>query len=105
MVTVAGTGKAFASELVKLMTAPAAGTAADSCTETHVMLPLKTGLAVKPTDTGDAGAVLTVKLPLAENLVSAAVVGEASPCAERTRQNFEPGVSESVVCVGSFNCG
>jgi len=40
MLTVAGTGAAFGSELVRLMTAPLAGTAADNCTDTHVVFPL-----------------------------------------------------------------
>lgn len=40
MVTVAGTGAAFGSELVRLITAPPGPTALDSCTETHVVSPL-----------------------------------------------------------------
>jgi hypothetical protein len=36
-------------------------------------------LLVKATDTGEAGAWLTVKLPLADHFVTAAVVGDASP--------------------------
>jgi hypothetical protein len=88
MVTVAGTGAAFGSELVKLITAPPAGAADDNCTETQVVLPLYKGLAVKPNAIGVAGAELTVKDPLPENLVTAAVVGEESPWNERTRQNF-----------------
>src|ERR1700686_3155188 len=56
-------------------------------------------------ETGADGAGFTVKVPVAENAVSAAVVGEASPWAERTRQNFCPGVSEISVRLGSFCCG
>ena|SRR5690349_18077367 len=40
IVTVAGTGAALGSELVRLMVAPAAGTAELSCTATHVVIPL-----------------------------------------------------------------
>src|SRR5579871_1953498 len=54
---------------------------------------------------GAAAAALTVKLPVADHAVTAAVVGEASPWLERTRQNFCPAVSESSVRFGSFCCG
>lgn len=40
MLTEAGTGAAFGSELVRLMTAPAEGAAELSCSATHVVLPL-----------------------------------------------------------------
>ena len=40
IVTVAGTGAALGSELVRLITAPPGPTALDSCTETHVVSPL-----------------------------------------------------------------
>ena len=57
------------------------------------------------TDTGTGGAELTVNVPVADQAVSAAVVGEASPCAERTRQNFLPDVSDRICRVGSLSCG
>ena len=98
MVTVAGTGNAFGSELVKLITAPFAGAAVESCNCMKVVLPLKTGLLTATIETGDGGAWLTVNVPLADQLVTAAVVGEASPWAERARQNFCPGERERVQC-------
>ena len=79
MVTVAGTGAALGSELVKLITAPLDGAAVLSWICTKVELPLYKGLLVKASETGAAGAWLTVKLPLADHLVTAAVVGDASP--------------------------
>ena len=105
MFTVAGTGNAFGSELVKLITAPFKGAAVESCNCTKVVLPLKIGLLTATIETGAGGAWLTVNVPLADQLVTAAVVGEASPCAERMRQNFCPGVSESSVRLAWFNCG
>src|SRR5579864_4462341 len=43
--------------------------------------------------------------PAADHAVSAAVLGEESPWAERTRQNFWPAVNESSVRLGLVNCG
>src|SRR5260221_2557684 len=56
-------------------------------------------------EAGDGGAGFTVKVPAADHAVTAAVVGEESPWAERTRQNFCPGVSESTVRFGLLSCG
>jgi len=36
-----------------------------------------------------------VKVRVADHAVTAAVVGDAFPCTECTRQNFTPGVSDS----------
>src|ERR1700739_652869 len=54
---------------------------------------------------GQGGAALMVNDPAADHAVSAAVVGDASPWAERTRQNFWPDVNESTVRLGSLSCG
>src|SRR5262249_38984100 len=55
MVIVAGTGAAAGFELVRLMVAPLAGTAALSCTATQVVSPLYSGLRVSVTDWGVGG--------------------------------------------------
>src|SRR5207302_960479 len=102
---VAGTGTAAGFELVSAMVAPPAATAALSCTWTQVVSPLYSTVLASVTETGVGGAALTVKLPLLDQAVSAAVVGELSPCAERTRQNFVPGVSDSTVREGPLSCG
>jgi hypothetical protein len=52
------------------------------------------------TDTGVAGAELIVKLLVVDGAVTALVVGEESPCCERTRQNLTPGVSDNNTAVG-----
>ena len=57
------------------------------------------------TETGTAGAELIVNVPVADQAVRAALVGEESPCAERTRQNFVPEVSDRISRVGPFSCG
>src|SRR5207302_8319006 len=103
IVTVAGTGAAAGFELARLMLV-ATGGALVSCSCTQVVSPLASGFRVNDTDTGVGGAELTVKLPVADHAVTAAVVGEASPCTECTRQNFCPGVSDSTVRVGLFSC-
>jgi hypothetical protein len=72
---------------------------------THVVLPLVSGSTVNDTDTGIGGAELTVNVPGDDHAVTAAVVGDASPWAERTRQNFWPGVSDSTVRAGPLSCG
>src|ERR1051325_11817990 len=105
IVIVAGTGTAAGFELFITIVAPPAGTAAVSCTATNVVSPLYSGSLASVTDTGVGGAELIVNLPTADHAVSAAVGGDESPCAERTRQNFGPGVSESTWRVGPFNCG
>jgi len=97
-----GTGAALGFELERL-TDVATGGALVSCTCTHVVAPLVTGLLVNDTETGVGGAELTVKVPVADQGVTAAVVGEASPCTECTRQNFLPGVSDRTVRVGLFS--
>jgi len=105
IVIVGGTDAALGFELVMLMMAPLAGTAADSWTATEVESPLESGSVASVTDTGLGGAELIVNVPAVENAVTAAVVGEASPCAERTRQNFVPAVSDSTVRDGPLSCG
>src|SRR5262245_20087953 len=52
-------------------------------------------------ETGVAGAELIVNRPVVEKAVLAFVVGEESPCCDSTCQNFGPGVSDSITCVGS----
>lgn len=98
--TEAGTGAAVELELLIAIDAPVGGAAAESCTCTHVVSPLKSGLLVTDTDTGVGGAELIVKLRVADQSVTAAVVGDESPCADRTRQNFVPAVSDVTVSVG-----
>jgi len=105
IVIVDGAGAAVGFELVSVMVAPLAGTAAVSCTATAVESPLNSGLVASVTDTGVGGAELTVNVPVVEKAVTAAVVGEASPWCERTRQNFVPGVSDSTVRDGWLSCG
>ena len=100
-----GAGAAVGFELVSVMVAPLAGTAAVSCTATAVESPLDSGLVASVTETGVGGAELTVNVPVVEKSVTAAVVGEESPCIERTRQNFVPGVSDSTVREGWLSCG
>ena len=92
----AGTGAALGFELARLIVV-ATGGALVNCTCTHVVDPLVTGLLVNDTDTGVGGAELTVKVPVADHGVTAAVVGNESPCTEWTRQNFCPGVSDRTV--------
>jgi hypothetical protein len=101
---VGGRGAAVASELVREMLAPLAETAEVSCTAIQAVSPLYSGLVKDVTDTGVGGAEGIVNDRAAENAVSAAVVGELSPCAERTCQNFVPAVSDSTVRVGSVSC-
>src|SRR5690242_17451044 len=60
---------------------------------------------VSTIDAGAAGAGFTVNDPAADHDVTAAVVGEESPWAERTRQNFCPAVRESTVRLGLLSCG
>src|SRR5712691_1257984 len=102
MVIVAGTGAALGFELVRLMFV-AVGGAPESCSWTQVESPLVSGFVVNETETGLGGAELTVKVRVADHAVTAAVVGEAFPCTECTRQNFTPGVSDSTVRVGSLS--
>lgn len=78
IVIVAGTGAAAGFELVRLIVV-AFGGAAVSCSWTQVVSPLVSGLTVNTTETGLAGALLIVNVPVAENAVTAAVVGEAAP--------------------------
>src|SRR5450432_122211 len=103
--TVAGTGAAAEFELERLTVAPVAATAEVSCTATQEVLPLYSGLLTTVTDTGVGGAEGMVNDRAAENAVSADVVGELSPCAERTRQNFVPDVSDSTAREGPLSCG
>jgi len=100
-----GTDAALGFELVMPMTAPLAGTAAVSCTATHVVSPLVSGSVASVIDTGVGGAELIVNVRGVDHAVTAAVVGEASPCVERTRQNFVPAVSDSTVREGPLSCG
>jgi hypothetical protein len=79
IVTVGGTGNAVGFELVRVMAAPPAGAAPESCKKTMLESPLKSGLVASEIDTGLGGAELTVNVPVADHAVTAAVVGEASP--------------------------
>jgi len=83
--------------------AVAAAGAAVSWSCTHTVSPLVSGSLVNDTDTGVGGAELTVNVRVDDHAVTAAVVGDALPCTEWTRQNFCPGVSDSTVRVGLFN--
>src|ERR1051326_4753672 len=78
------------------MTAPLGGAVA-SCTATMVWFPLGKGSNGMVTETGIAVWLGIVKVPVADQAVTAAVVGAASPCAELTRQNFWPEVRERAV--------
>lgn len=100
----AGTGATDALELASAMGVCVDG-AEVSCTETQVVLPLVTGEVVNETDTGVGGAELMVNVRADDQAVTAAVDADASPWAERTRQNFWPGVSDSTVRVGPLSCG
>lgn len=105
IVIVAGTGTAPGFELFITIVAPPAGTAAVSCTATKVVSPLKSGFLASVTETGVGGAELIVNVPVADQAVTAAVVGDESPCDERTRQNFVPEVSDRICRVGPLSCG
>jgi len=105
IVIVDGTDAALGFELVMPMRAPLAGTAAVSCTATHVVSPLVSGSVASVIDTGLGGAELIVNERGVDHAVTAAVVGEASPCDERTRQNFVPAVSDNTVRDGPLSCG
>jgi hypothetical protein len=100
----AGTGAIDGFELANAIDVGVDG-AAVSWTATQVLLPLVSGSTVNDTDTGVGGAELTVNVPREDHAVTAAVVGDASPCAERTRQNFWPGVSDSTARAGPLSCG
>src|ERR1700732_2326018 len=56
-------------------------------------------------DAGAGGAALIVNDPAADHAVTAAVVGDELPWAERTRQNFWPAVRESTVRLRLLSCG
>src|SRR2546423_11628770 len=102
MVIDAGTVAALGLELVGVILVVVGGAPVSwSCP--HVVSPLVNGLVVNDTDTGLGGAELTVNVPVADHAVTAAVVGDASPCTEWTRQNFGPGVSDRTLRVGSFS--
>jgi hypothetical protein len=79
IVTVAGTGTAPGFELLKLIVAPPAGTAAVSCIATHVVSPLYSGSLASVIDTGLGGAELIENVPAADHAVTAEVVSEAFP--------------------------
>src|SRR6185503_17878966 len=79
IVTVAGTGTAPGFELLMLIVAPPAGTAAVNCTATTVVSPLYSGSLASVTETGTGGAELMVNVPVADHAVRAAVVGEEFP--------------------------
>src|SRR5437764_2139010 len=102
---VAGTGTAAGFELDIAIVAPPAGAAAVSCTATIVESPLNNWLLASVTEAGVGGAGVIVNVRAMDHAVSAAVVGELSPCAERTRQNFVPDVSDSTVRDGPLSCG
>jgi hypothetical protein len=100
----AGTGAVAGFELVNA-TLVATGGADVSWTATHVVVPLVSGFVVNKMETGVGGAALTVNVPEDDQAVTAAVVDDASPWAERTRQNFCPEVSDRIVRVGPLSCG
>ena len=100
---IAGTGAAVGFELVRLTTAPPGDVALLSCTVAISSSPLNGAGRVRLRPVTLGGAVLTVKLAAVEKAVTAAVVGELSPWAERMRQNLVPGVSESTVKVGPLS--
>ncbi len=79
MVTVAGTGAALGLELARLIAAPEGPAAALNWICTNVVFPLKSWLVIRAIETGDGGAELTVNVPVADQAVTAAVLGEASP--------------------------
>ena len=83
----AGTGATDGFELVNAIAVVDDG-ADVSWTATHVVLPLVSGSVVNETDSGVGGAELTVNVAGDDQAVTAAVVGDASPWKERTRQNF-----------------
>src|SRR5262245_19879928 len=103
--TVAGTGAIDWLELVMLIVAPDAPTADVSCTCTMADSPGNSGSLVTVIDTGLGGVFGMVKDLTSDHAVAAAVVGEASPWNDRTRQNFVPGVNERIVRDGPFSCG
>ena len=100
----AGTGAAAGLELTSASVAPAAGTAAVSCTWTNVLTPLNSGEMSGVTETGAGGADDSVNACAGDHAVSASVVGEAIPCAERTRQNLLPAESENTWNSESVSC-
>ena len=103
IVIVAGTGAALGFELVRATLVSTVG-APVSCSCRNVVSPLGSGSNVDVTDTGFAGAELTVKVPVCDHAVTAGKVGDEAPCVEFTRQNFWPDVSDSTVRLGSVNC-
>jgi hypothetical protein len=105
IVSVAGTGTTLGLELVNAMVAPAAGTAAVSCTATQAPSPLYIEFVAEVSDTGVGGAELMLNVPVDDQSVTAAVVGDESPWCERTRQNFVPGKSDSTVRDAPVSCG
>jgi len=102
-VTVAGTGAAVGFEVVRLTMAPPGGVALLSCTVAISSSPLNGAGRVRLRAVTLGGAVLTVKLATVDHAVTAAVVGELSPWAERMRQNLVPGVRDSTVKVGPLS--
>jgi len=103
--TLVGTAAAAGFEVLIAIDAPPEGAAAVSCTATNVVSPLKSGFVASVSDTGVGGAELMANVPVVDQAVTAAVVGEASPWNDRTCQNFEPEVSDRTVRAGSFSCG
>src|SRR5688572_6644796 len=100
---VEGIGTTFGCELDRATLAPPAGTAAVSWTATRPDAPLYMipGLPSGAIETGVAGAELIVNVLVVDGSVTALVVGDESPCCERTRQNFCPGVSDNNTAIGS----
>jgi hypothetical protein len=101
---VEGTGARAGCELASAIVAPPDGTAALSCSASLRSAPLYSNASAPPRtekETGVAGAELIVKRPVADQSVSALVVGDESPCCERTRQNLGPDVSDNISWVGS----
>jgi hypothetical protein len=99
MVKVAGTGAAAGSLLVSVTAVPPAGATAPSWTVTISVSPPK-GEAMLTDGVAAVGFEDTTNVPVADHAVSAAVVGDASPCAARMCQYLVPGVRFGSVTYG-----
>src|SRR4051794_37707545 len=105
MLRAAGTGRIDGLELVMATEPPEEPTALVSCTCAHADSPGKSGSLVTMIETGRGGPAGTTNERAEDHAVAAAVVGDASPWNDRTRQNLVPAVSESTTREGPFSCG